>query len=172
MMLQVSKSQIALAVTAAVASFVAVGQFMHYGRALPSVPPQASPASVADAAPTITPQASAPPATRLEARNPERQAGPRGACRQDVRQLCGDAAPGQGRIVRCLAEHRGQISESCRTAMLQRRMERQQQRQALQGWRSQRNGAPYGQARRERWTQPSAARIISVPGTQTSPINE
>jgi Cysteine rich repeat len=166
MPLHFSKSDIAVGFAGALAGFV-VASFVTHSSALPvPVPTVAASAAaavrVADAAPT--PQASAQPAQPGNAHTPDRQAGPRAACQQDVRQLCGDVTPGAGRIVQCLAQHRSEISESCRSAMQQRQMERRQQRQSMREWR-QTNGAASGHAPAR--MQPSA-RIITVPDAQPS----
>jgi hypothetical protein len=39
------------------------------------------------------------------------------ACAEDAARLCKDVAPGGGRIVRCMRQHRDQVSEGCKTAM-------------------------------------------------------
>jgi len=45
------------------------------------------------------------------------------ACKPDVRQLCRDVQPGQGRIINCLLDHQNDISEACYSAL-----EKQKQR--------------------------------------------
>lgn len=39
-----------------------------------------------------------------------------GGCTTDVQKFCGDIQPGGGRIMKCLKDHRDQLSEECRTA--------------------------------------------------------
>ena len=41
------------------------------------------------------------------------------ACRPDIRQFCGDVAPGQGRIKACMKAHIGELSEPCKEALFQ-----------------------------------------------------
>ena len=156
MTFHLTKSQIALGLAGAVTTFVVTGLVMH-SRAVP-VPTSSMSAPPLWAAPVAdvpVPQASA---QRLAALTPDRQGGPRGACRQDVQWLCGDVARGGGRIAQCLAQHRSEISEGCRAAIQQRRMERQQRHGAASG---------HPQARIE-----PSARIIAVPDVQASSVNE
>jgi cysteine rich repeat protein len=42
------------------------------------------------------------------------------ACRDDARKLCRDVKPGEGRIARCLHEHREELSPGCRENMPER----------------------------------------------------
>ncbi|HTO68166.1 MAG TPA: cysteine rich repeat-containing protein [Bradyrhizobium sp.] len=49
-------------------------------------------------------------------RMPEIRAGVT-ACMSDSARLCADVAPGQGRIVRCLARQPDQLSSACATLM-------------------------------------------------------
>jgi hypothetical protein len=41
------------------------------------------------------------------------------ACRPDIRQLCGNVPPGQGRIKACMKEHIAELSEPCKEALFQ-----------------------------------------------------
>jgi hypothetical protein len=50
------------------------------------------------------------------------RAGPQ-PCRQDVREFCTNHEPGHGAVQRCLQEHSGAVSSTCR-AYLQERRER------------------------------------------------
>lgn len=36
-------------------------------------------------------------------------------CKQDVEKFCSDVEPGQGRLVRCLRQHKDQLSDACKT---------------------------------------------------------
>jgi len=73
---------------------------------------------------------------------PAQQAGgARGACMTDVRSLCGSVQPGGGRIIRCMREHREQISEGCKLALAERMRQRGQDRPG-RGFNMQRPGAP------------------------------
>ena len=39
-------------------------------------------------------------------------------CRPDIERLCPGVQPGDGRIMACMREHRTEISQACRSAML------------------------------------------------------
>jgi len=41
------------------------------------------------------------------------------ACKPDIRQFCGNVAPGQGRIKACMKEHLPELSEPCKEALFQ-----------------------------------------------------
>jgi hypothetical protein len=41
------------------------------------------------------------------------------ACRPDISSLCGNVAPGQGRIKACMKEHIRELSEPCKEALFQ-----------------------------------------------------
>ena len=41
------------------------------------------------------------------------------ACKPDIRQFCGDVAPGQGRIKACMKAHIRELSEPCKEALFQ-----------------------------------------------------
>lgn len=42
----------------------------------------------------------------------------RAACSADVQNLCANVKPGGGRIVACLKEHKDQVSEGCKQAIV------------------------------------------------------
>jgi hypothetical protein len=42
----------------------------------------------------------------------------RQACAADIKQLCGEVKPGEGRLKACVKEHFGQLSASCQTALI------------------------------------------------------
>jgi hypothetical protein len=42
----------------------------------------------------------------------------RQACGADLKQLCGEVKPGEGRLKACVKEHFGQLSAPCQTALL------------------------------------------------------
>ena len=41
------------------------------------------------------------------------------ACRPDIRQFCGNVAPGQGRIKACMKAHLPELSEPCKEGLFQ-----------------------------------------------------
>ena len=41
------------------------------------------------------------------------------ACRPDIARLCGNVAPGQGRIKACMKAHLRELSDSCKEALFQ-----------------------------------------------------
>ena len=46
------------------------------------------------------------------------QGAARQACAADIKQLCGDVKPGDGRLKSCVKEHFGQLSAGCQTALI------------------------------------------------------
>ena len=48
----------------------------------------------------------------------------RAACKQDVQTYCKGIRPGGGRIVKCMKEHKSQISSTCKSAIAQAKAER------------------------------------------------
>jgi len=45
----------------------------------------------------------------------------RAACQTDVQKLCASVQPGGGRIIACLKEHKDEVSEGCKQAILKAR---------------------------------------------------
>jgi Cysteine rich repeat len=52
-----------------------------------------------------------------------------GACRDDMKTLCGSIQPGGGRLRDCMREHRSQLSNNCKLAIADRMLERSANRQ-------------------------------------------
>ena len=48
----------------------------------------------------------------------------RGACKNDIKTLCGSVQPGGGRIRDCLRDHRSEVSQACKLAIADRMLER------------------------------------------------
>jgi hypothetical protein len=46
------------------------------------------------------------------------QGAARQACAADIKQLCAEVKPGEGRLKACVKEHFGQLSASCQTALV------------------------------------------------------
>jgi len=46
-----------------------------------------------------------------------------GACRTDVKALCGSVQPGGGRVRECMKEHRSQLSNECKMSIADRMLE-------------------------------------------------
>jgi hypothetical protein len=47
----------------------------------------------------------------------------KGACKDDMRALCGSVQPGGGRLRDCMKEHRSQLSDSCKVAIADHMLE-------------------------------------------------
>jgi hypothetical protein len=47
-----------------------------------------------------------------------------GACKNDLKALCGSIEPGGGRLRDCMKEHRSQLSDTCKVAIADRMLER------------------------------------------------
>ncbi|HEY1315104.1 MAG TPA: cysteine rich repeat-containing protein [Steroidobacteraceae bacterium] len=45
----------------------------------------------------------------------------RAACEADVKKLCADVAPGGGRVMQCLKEHKEEVSDGCKQAIMKAR---------------------------------------------------
>ncbi|MDR3512345.1 MAG: cysteine rich repeat-containing protein [Caulobacteraceae bacterium] len=45
-------------------------------------------------------------------------AGLRQACRADVQKLCSDVQPGGGRLMQCMRDHRDQLSNGCKSMLV------------------------------------------------------
>ena len=50
-----------------------------------------------------------------------------GPCREDVEKFCKDVEKGEGRIIKCMREHKDQLSEGCKQKM-KHRFERRERR--------------------------------------------
>ena len=46
------------------------------------------------------------------------QGAARQACAPDIKQLCAEVKPGDGRLKACVKEHFGQLTASCQTALI------------------------------------------------------
>lgn len=112
-----SSRQLACALAAGVAGIVIIGQALYSSNAVSA----AAAAVTADSGPAGF-------ATDI----PDRGAALMTACRSDAAQFCAQVTPGQGRIVSCLAARRDDLSDYCRSAMLQRRFNRERYHQAMQ----------------------------------------
>jgi hypothetical protein len=91
------------------------------GAAAPPSQPVAEPAESAPAGSAPPAPASVPPAASREypPLSPRQElAVLRGSCGPDYRALCGDVAPGGGRIVACLRENGPSLSPRCRGALM------------------------------------------------------
>jgi hypothetical protein len=43
---------------------------------------------------------------------------PREACAADVKRLCADTQPGGGQVMQCMRQHRDELSDSCKSALM------------------------------------------------------
>jgi hypothetical protein len=77
-------------------------------RAEEPAPPDA-PAPAPQPAPSDNPPTGAPQDALSEAR---------AACATDIQALCAGVEPGGGRILACLKQHKAQVSEPCRQAVV------------------------------------------------------
>jgi hypothetical protein len=80
---------------------------------LPSPPSSTPPAAQ-------TPAQSQSPAQPPPAQAPSQQAvaDARAACETDIQKLCSGVQPGGGRILACLKQHKDQVSDGCRQAVI------------------------------------------------------
>jgi hypothetical protein len=162
MPIELSKTQVALALAVAATSFFVVGEIMHQSRA--------STIPAATVAASGTPASAAMPTPGVDPR--KRQADVRGACREDMQRLCGSAAPGQSKMNRCLSERRSEVSQACRDAMAQRQSDRDHRRHSMNDSRSHRvqlaQNVGARQALRERRTPAAGYALSKSDSRQTS----
>ncbi len=67
-----------------------------------------------------SPTQSQPPAQSPPAQAPSQQAvaDARAACETDIQKLCTGVQPGGGRILACLKQHKDQVSDGCKQAVV------------------------------------------------------
>lgn len=62
----------------------------------------------------------------------ERSEGP-SACRADIQAFCKDIEPGGGRIMKCMAAHKDDLSDRCKGFMTEKREEHQRRNEKDRG---------------------------------------
>jgi len=81
-------------------------------------PPGSNPPA-ATQSPATPPAASSPtPPGAGTAASPQAVAEARAACDTDIQKLCPSVQPGGGRILACLKQHKDQVSDGCKQAVL------------------------------------------------------
>ena len=78
------------------------------------LPAPPSPSQPAAQLPGQSPPAQSPP----QAPSQEAVAAARAACETDIQKLCADVQPGGGRILACLKQHKDQVSDGCKQAVV------------------------------------------------------
>lgn len=80
----------------------------------PGTPPASAPPS------TTPPSTQSPPAQSPPAQMPSQQAvaDARAACATDIQNFCAGVQPGGGRIIACLKQHKDQVSDGCKQAVI------------------------------------------------------
>ena len=70
--------------------------------------------------PSSTPPSAQPPAQSPPAQAPAQQAvaDARAACATDIQNFCPGVQPGGGRILACLKQHKDQVSDGCKQAVI------------------------------------------------------
>ena len=79
------------------------------------LPAPPSPSQPAAQLPGQSPPAQSQPA---QAPSQEAVAAARAACETDVQKLCANVQPGGGRILACLRQHKDQVSDGCKQAVV------------------------------------------------------
>ena len=78
------------------------------------LPAPPSPSQPAAQLPGQSPPAQSPP----QAPSQEAVAAARAACETDIQKLCAGVQPGGGRILVCLKQHKDQVSDGCKQAVV------------------------------------------------------
>jgi hypothetical protein len=78
------------------------------------LPAPPSPSQPAAQLPGQSPPAQSPP----QAPSQEAMAAARAACDTDIQKLCAGVQPGGGRILACLKQHKDQVSDGCKQAVV------------------------------------------------------
>jgi hypothetical protein len=78
---------------------------------LPSPPSSTPPSS----GPSTPPSAQSPPS---QAPSQQAVAEARAACATDIQNFCAGVQPGGGRIIACLKQHKDQVSDGCKQAVM------------------------------------------------------
>jgi hypothetical protein len=78
------------------------------------------PPSSPQSPPTQSPAPAQPPGPAQPGQAPSQQlvAEARAACDSDVQKLCASVQPGGGRVLACLKQHKDQVSDSCKQAVI------------------------------------------------------
>ena len=74
-----------------------------------------TPPSSAQSPAQSSPPSQSPPA---QAPSPQVMAEARAACETDIQKLCPGVQPGGGRILACLKQHRDQVTDACKQAVI------------------------------------------------------
>jgi hypothetical protein len=79
------------------------------------LPAPPSPSQPPAQLPGQSPPAQSPP---VRAPSQEAVAAARAACETDIQKLCADVQPGGGRVLACLKQHKDQVSDGCKQAVV------------------------------------------------------
>jgi hypothetical protein len=83
---------------------------------LPSPPSSAQ--SPAQSPASSSPSSPASPASPAQIPSQQAVAEARAACETDIQKLCSGVQPGGGRIFACLKQHKDQVSDGCKQAVV------------------------------------------------------
>ena len=54
-------------------------------------------------------------------------------CKEDIKKFCADVKPGEGRIAKCLKEHKAELSTECKRKSEERREHAREERKEREG---------------------------------------
>jgi hypothetical protein len=77
-----------------------------------------SPPSSAQSPASSSPSSPASPASPAQIPSQQAVAEARAACETDIQKLCSGVQPGGGRIFACLKQHKDQVSDGCKQAVV------------------------------------------------------
>ena len=102
-----TRSPLPLILCTIIAAQAALADYLLPAPPSPSQPPAQLPAQ---SAPAQSPPAQAP--------SEQAVAAARAACEADIQKLCAGVKPGGGRILACLKQHKDQVSDGCKQAVV------------------------------------------------------